>query len=211
MNRQFQLTLVGRLGGALTAAVAVLIALAPSVAAESNPPCADLSFRKAVPLAAQVVIGTVTEVQADGLSPYNASGPSARFTLVVEQALRGKAPPIMHVEYLETHGCYRFVSASVGDRVALALQVAAADPPIATNTAAWIHGSPPGPGAFESITMAETVALVGQGPPDTSTEPREHSEPAQEVAPFGLIFLASAALILWRGKRSLGGASYPEG
>ena len=187
----------GRALTRLTAAVAwsliVMATVAPPVAAECNPPGADPSFRKAVPLASRVVIGTVIEVRPDGFGS-GAAGPSSRFTLAITHRLRGDAPSIMGVEGLVTNSCIRLVSAALGDEIALALEVRDATPPIALNTAAWLKGVPTGFGVFESITLAEAIALVRQSPPDTATS-AEHARERRGVPIVVLIAGAAGGLV----------------
>jgi hypothetical protein len=176
------------------AALSVLALAASSapVDAECNPPGADLSFRRAAPLAREVVAGTVIAVQPDGLGTPRPAGSSFRFTVAIEHELRGEVPSPLIVDFLETGGCVRWISASVGDVIALALDVDRTDPGIATNTAAWIKGTTGDSGGFESVTLAELRALLVR-PPDTSTDPGSGSADGLALVLLAAVVLTVAA------------------
>ena len=184
------------------ACLTVWLGSAQPVAAECNPPGADLSFRRAVPLAQRVVIGTVTEVRPDGVQT-DPSGASARFTLTVTRVLRGDSPDAMAIEFLETNGCIRWVRASVGDTIALALDVGRAEPPVATNTAAWISARP-ARSAFEAITMAGAIALARMVPPDTSMATGTRPDTFVPLLPIVLGAAGALAALLRRPTRRIG-------
>ncbi len=185
--------------GLIVGTVAASTLGARPVAAECNPEGADLSFSRAVPLAERVVIGTVVEVPPDGSQP---PGPSSRFTLAVSHVVRGEARDLMVFDFLPTHGCIRWVSASLGDQIALALDVHEADPPIAPNTAAWISPLPEG-SSFESVTVRQVFRLAGNGPPDTATATAAEPRSADGI-PWALLLAAGSgamAIVLRRPTR----------
>lgn len=178
----------------VVAAVAVsglLLTSATPAAAECNPPGADPSFHSAIPSASDVVVGQVVAVAPDGLSLTG--GPSYRFTVAVDQVLRGRSASVIDVDYLETGSCVRWLSAAIGDRIALAMHAGGADPSIARNTAAWISGTPPVSTGFESISLAEVLDLVRLAAPDTSTATVPRDKTAS--GPIWIEFIAASAAI----------------
>jgi hypothetical protein len=181
---------------AVTAVAGLLLTSATPVAAECDPPGADPSFRRAVPYAPTVVVGRVVATAPDGLSP--AGGPSFRFTLAVDQVLRGRSTSVIEVDHLQTGGCVRWLSAAIGDRIALAMHADGADPSIAANSAAWIVGTPPLSTGFESITLAEVLDLVHLAAPDTSTAAAASDGTAFGPIPTGLI---TAVAAIWLAVR----------
>jgi len=186
----------------LAAAAALLFLAVEPVAAECNPPGADPSFRKAVPYAARILVGTVVAVAADDLNAGD--GTSYRFTVAVERTLRGPATATQVVNRLETGACVRWLSAANGDRIALALDAHASDPTVPTNMAAWLSGTPPEPSAYETVTLGEVLDLARTPkPPDTSTSPGDDDPrrlgPLQAFAMF-----AVASLVSWLWMRTTG-------
>ena len=176
----------------ILAAAAMLLLVVEPVGAECNPPGADPSFRKAAPFAASILIGTVVAVAPDELNSED--GASYRFTVAVERTLRGPAVPTLVVSRLETGACVRWLSAAMGDRLALALDVRAEDPSVPTNTAGWLAGTPPD--AYETVTLAEVLDFAAsRKPPDTSTGPgsddRPASGPLAALAVFAIACVAS--------------------
>jgi hypothetical protein len=176
---------------AVVAVTGLLLTSAAPAAAECDPSGADPSFRRAVPSASTVVVGKVVATAPDGLSP--AGGPSFRFTLAVDQVLRGRSASVIDVDHLETGGCVRWLSAAIGDRIALAMDADGSDPSIASNTAAWISGTPPASTGFESIALAEVLELVQGAAPDTSmaTVARDETAPAP---PLVVLMTAGVAI-----------------
>lgn len=169
--------------------------------AECNPPGADLSFRGAVPYAGRLIVGTVIETVPEGSN--SSDGASYRFTVAVDQVLRGAAATVVTADHLETGGCIRWLSATKGDRIALAMDIRAADSSIPTNTAAWITGMPPASGGYETVTFTELHDLVQLKAPDTSTDPG-HTD---REAPTPLVLLVAIVIVtvaaVWRRTRPL--------
>lgn len=194
VGRSFLLS--GRMRPVIAVALSVLALAAGSarVNAECNPPGDDPSFRRAAPLARVVVAGTVTAVHPDGLDTPRPPGSSFRFTLAIEHQFRGEVPSPLVVDFLETEGCVRWISAAVGDVIALALDVDQTDPGLAANTAAWIEGRTGDYWGFESITLAELSALFIR-PPDTSTDPGPYG--ADRLALVVVATVASTLVGWW--------------
>ena len=156
--------------------VAILVVLAASLvtatpaAAECNPPGAEPSFRRAAPAATRILVGKVVAVAPDDLNP--SADESFRFTVAIERTLRGPETATLVLDRVETGACVRWLSAAVGDRVALALDTRTADPSVPTNVAAWIGGAPRPSTAYETLTPAEVLALARRPPmPETGTGP----------------------------------------
>jgi hypothetical protein len=160
----------GRTLLAIAVSMASILVIATPAAAECNPAGADPSFRKAAPFATRILAGTVVAVASDDLNPTG--GESYRFTVAIERTLRGPQTTTLVVDRIETGACVRWLSAAVGDRVALALDARVSDPSIPTNIAAWIDGVPRESSPYERLTLTEVVDLA-RGPqmPDTSTGP----------------------------------------
>ncbi len=198
---------IARIGTFALLAVAALVAVAGPVAAECNPPGPDASFRRAVPFASRVVIGTVVEVRPDGVHPLGDEGPSSRFTLAVAEVLRGEAPVRLRLERLETGNCMRWLAVRTGDEIALALDVRQTEPALARNTAAWIRGEHY-LGAFETMTIADVHELVRVAAPDTATAPEdgEGAGPTLVSSVIATLVVTAAATVGWTRLREASGA-----
>jgi hypothetical protein len=199
---------------AIVATAAMLSSPVQPVEAECNPPGADPSFRKAAPYATRILVGEVVAVAPDALNPGD--GTSYRFTVAVERTLRGKTTTTLVVDRLRTGACVMWLSAAIGDRIALAMDIREPDPSIARNTAAWIAGTPP-PSGYETITLKDVLALARLRVPDTSTAGggiEDRTAIGIVVAAIGIVVaaigivvavIASAAAILAMRSRTRGG------
>jgi hypothetical protein len=105
------------------------------------------------------------------------------------------------MDHVETGACIRWLAATEGDVIALALDVRHPDLSIARNTAAWIAGTPPPLVSYDTITLAEVRELVGVTAPETSTEPDEGAS-GNAAAPAALIVAAGAALLVFSRTKS---------
>ena len=160
----------GATRGLMAAAIALgVLGLSPiRVAAECDGPVP--SFREALATAKRVVIGDVVAVHDGGLLEASTSdGWSSRFTLQIRSTPVGEAQGTLEIDDLPTQPCAAGVQARKGDRIAIAFDATAFEPPIHVNTVAWIRGTAPDFVGVETITTAEVFRLLDLTPPDTST------------------------------------------
>ena len=182
---------------AAVVAVTVLLLMSPMPAdAECNPSGADPSFRRALAYARRVIVGTVVAVAPDDLNPPGTA--SYRFTVAVEDVLRGAPASVIDVDRLETGACVRWLSAAEGDRIALLLDIGGSDSSIARHTAAWITGSPPPVTGYETITLGEVLDLVRPATPDTSTMPADSDDGWSLRLSVALIAGLFGGFLAWR-------------
>jgi hypothetical protein len=184
---------------ATLAAAGLLAGSWQPAAAECNPPGADTSFRNAAPHADRIVVGRVVAVGP--AASLGGDRSSYQFTLEVEQVLRGAGAPMLPVDHLETGGCVRWLSATRGDRIALALDVRRPDSTVAKNAAGWLSGTP-SLERYETISMAELLALVQVTLPETSTAPADAAEGGAGHFAAGLGAAAAAGFLLGARRRT---------
>jgi hypothetical protein len=143
----------GRVLAALSIALVGALGFARGTAAycEVPPP-----FAETIASAQQIVIGDVAAVRAGN---DDGTGRSTSFTLHVTHVVRGSAGANLDIDNVPTWGCPGAVVAAVGDRIALALNATAFDPPTAGNGVAWILGQPPE--GFESTNIEAVYKLAG--------------------------------------------------
>jgi hypothetical protein len=160
----------GAARGLMATAIAFgVLGLSPiRVAAECDGPVP--SFREALATADRVVIGDVVAVHDGGLMEASTSdGWSSRFTLLTRSTPVGAPRKTVEIDDLPTQPCAAGVQARKGDRIAIAFDATAFEPPIQVNTVAWIRGTAPDYVGVERITTAEVYRLLGLTPPETAT------------------------------------------
>jgi hypothetical protein len=86
-------------------------------------------------------------------------GRSHRFTIQVTNVLRGDRSARVDVNDVISQPCSGYLTASMGDRIALALDATAFSPAVEANGAAWLIGRPPD--GFVSTTIEDVFKLAG--------------------------------------------------
>jgi hypothetical protein len=163
---------IGRVLAALSITVIGVLGFARGTAAycETPPP-----FAETIASAQQIVIGDIAAVRPGN---DDGTGRSTAFTLHVTHVVRGSALANLDIDNVPTWGCPGVVVAAVGDRIALALNATAFDPPTAGNGVAWIAGEPPE--GFESTTIEAVYKLAGVAVP----EPRAVDAASAPTSPW---------------------------
>lgn len=164
------------------------------------------AFKNIAPTARRVVVGTVTE----SLSPahpdlrawqYGLTDPSDKFRLRVDEVLRGAAPEIIEVRRLRSGlplrdkrpGC-RYLTAKVGDRIAIAYRGRLKGATGRYTTVAWIEGRPGISGEpAERLSLGRIRSLSGHEP-DGSTLPRGRGIRRPSVSFAGLAGILERAI-----------------
>jgi hypothetical protein len=159
----------GRVLAALSITVVGVLGFARGVAAycEVPPP-----FAETIASAQQIVIGDVAAVRPGN---DDGTGRSTSFTLHVTHVVRGSALANLNMDNVPTWGCPGSVAAAVGDRIALALNATAFDPPTAGTGVAWIVGQPPE--GLERTNIEAVYKLAGV-PMPTSDAEAPNSDPS---------------------------------
>jgi hypothetical protein len=150
---------IGRfLTGTSIAIIGVLHFAGATGADCSGPPP---GFAETIASAQQIVIGDIVAVHSgndDGM------GRSMSFTLLVSDVVRGPKVQRLEIDNVATGGCPGNIVAAAGDRIALALNATAFDPPVAANGVAWIAG--PAADGFETVTVEVVYKLAGVRMPE---------------------------------------------
>jgi hypothetical protein len=176
----------------LMAAIAfLLVAAAPEVVrGECDGPYP--SFREVAPSAATVIVGTVVDAQIEG----GGWDWAYRFTLQVDQVLRGSAAPMVAVRDLPSQPCAPFIAAKAGSRIALALDGFAYEPPIKVNAVAIIDGARADDIGVDELTLEQIFAIVP--PPPAPPERNAVLDLVPAFSILGLIVLVVGGLVVWR-------------
>jgi hypothetical protein len=182
----------GRVLAALSITVIGVLGFARGTAAycETPPP-----FAETIASAQQIVIGDVAAVRPGN---DDGTGRSTSFTLHVTHVVRGSALANLDIDNVPTWGCPGAIVAAVGDRIALALNATAFDPPTAGNGVAWIGGQPPD--GFESTNIEAVYKLAGVPMPDAGAAAPKPDPPSPWLGPamwglgVGLVFVIGAVV-----------------
>jgi hypothetical protein len=181
----------GRVLAALSIAVVGVLGFARGMSAYCEKPH---PFAETIASAQQIVIGDVAAVRPGN---DDGTGRSTSFTLHVTHVVRGSALANLDIDYVPTWGCPGVVVAAVGDRIALALNARASDPP-AMNGVAWIAGRPPD--GFETTTIEAVYKIAGVPMPAASAGAPGPDSPPPWLGPVmwglgvGLVFVIGAAV-----------------
>jgi hypothetical protein len=150
------------------------------------------SFTETSRTATVVVVGDV--VGANRLE--GGLGWANRFSLHVDRVLRGQSPERLEIRDLPTQPCAGFVVVKIGQRVAIAWDGLAFDPPIRVNAFAIVDGPPSEFIGVESLTSEELLALMP--PPDEPAPPAASTDLLGVLLPLGAAILAVGLLVTWR-------------
>jgi hypothetical protein len=175
------------LAGASIAIIGVLHLAGAAGADCSGPPP---GFAETIASAQQIVIGDIVGVHSgndDGM------GRSMSFTLLVSDVVRGPDVERLEIENVATGGCPGNIVAAVGDRIALALNATAFDPPVPANGVAWIAGRPPD--GFETVTIEGVYNLAGVPVRVPDAAPSEPIQPPPWFGPAIWGFVVAAVVV----------------
>jgi hypothetical protein len=150
------------------------------------------SFREVAPTASTVLVGTVVDAQLEG----GGWDWAYRFTLQVDQVLRGSAAPTLAVRDLPSQPCAPFIAAKAGSRIALALDGFAYEPPIKVNALAVIDGANAEDIGVDELTLEQIYAIIP--PPPAPPEPNPVLDLVPAFTVLGLIVLIVGGLVAWR-------------
>jgi hypothetical protein len=182
--------MVRRLSRFLAVFALVAVATRPGIAsADCDGPYP--SFREVAPTASTVMIGTVVDAQVEKGWDW-----AYRFTLEVDQVLRGSAAPIIAIRDLPSQPCAPFIAAKPGSRIALALDGFAYEPPIKVNAVAIIDGARAEEIGVDALTLDQIYAIIP--PPPAPTEPNPVLDLVPAFTVLGLIVLVVGGLVAWR-------------
>jgi hypothetical protein len=126
-------------------------------------------------------------------------GRSHRFTIQVTNVLRGEPSARVEVNDVISQPCSGYLSASMGDRIALALDATAFSPAVEANGAAWIVGRPAD--GFESTTIEGVYRLAGVRMPEMSGAAAETTFPWPGAVIWGFAVAAVVVVVGIVGRR----------
>jgi hypothetical protein len=197
---------VTRVGAATAlAATALVAAAAPAFAECVSQTNRFPDFADVAPTASTVVIGTVIATGPDN------EGSEGRFTVRIDDAIRGEAQATLEIEFLYSGLPLRgseacrdsaYLSARAGDVIALALD-GSLNGREGVNTAAWIEGQPSEWDPGVRVMSRAKVISAAKALPATDTETVASAPTSTVPAAAGvLVLLGLGALYLIHRQRA---------